>query len=199
MPYLIDSDVFIQAKNGHYGFHFCPAFWDWLVARNAAGQVFSIERIRQELEAGHDELSAWATAQGAGFFIPPDATVAAQLPVVAAWATAPQQGYTAAAIATFLASGDYYLVAHALAYGHTVVTHEIAANTPTRIKIPNACAGVGVPCTNPFQMLGAAGALFVLAQPAVLHAALVVQPQDPLGQGPAALPVQDPPLLPDNP
>jgi Domain of unknown function (DUF4411) len=27
MAYLIDSDVFIQAKNMHYGFDFCPAFW----------------------------------------------------------------------------------------------------------------------------------------------------------------------------
>ncbi|MGH3228502.1 MAG: DUF4411 family protein [Streptosporangiaceae bacterium] len=24
MPYLLDSDVFIQAKNLHYSFDFCP-------------------------------------------------------------------------------------------------------------------------------------------------------------------------------
>ena len=30
MSYLLDSDVFIQAKNLHYGFDFCPAFWDWI-------------------------------------------------------------------------------------------------------------------------------------------------------------------------
>jgi hypothetical protein len=27
MAYLLDSDVFIQAKNLHYGFDFCPGFW----------------------------------------------------------------------------------------------------------------------------------------------------------------------------
>ena len=27
--YLLDSNVFIQAKNLYYGFDFCPAFWDW--------------------------------------------------------------------------------------------------------------------------------------------------------------------------
>ena len=32
--YLLDANVFIQAKNLHYGFDFCPAFWDWLVDRN---------------------------------------------------------------------------------------------------------------------------------------------------------------------
>ena len=41
MPYLLDSNVFIEAKNLHYGLDFCPAFWDWLIASNASGQVFS--------------------------------------------------------------------------------------------------------------------------------------------------------------
>ncbi len=40
------------AKNLHYGLDFCPAFWDWLIARNAAGTVFSIEKVGDELEAG---------------------------------------------------------------------------------------------------------------------------------------------------
>jgi hypothetical protein len=44
MAYLLDSDVFIQAKNLHYGLDFCPAFWDWLIASNATGIVFSIEK-----------------------------------------------------------------------------------------------------------------------------------------------------------
>ena len=30
MAYLLDANVFIAAKNLHYGFDFCPAFWDWL-------------------------------------------------------------------------------------------------------------------------------------------------------------------------
>ena len=36
--YLLDANVFIQAKNLHYGFDFCPAFWDWLVEQNRAGK-----------------------------------------------------------------------------------------------------------------------------------------------------------------
>ncbi len=42
MPYLLDANVFIQAKNLHYGLDFCPAFWDWLIAENANNNVFSI-------------------------------------------------------------------------------------------------------------------------------------------------------------
>jgi hypothetical protein len=60
MAYLLDSDVFIQGKNLHYGLDFCPAFWDWLIARNTAGIVFSIEKVGDELLAGADELADWA-------------------------------------------------------------------------------------------------------------------------------------------
>lgn len=42
MAYLLDANVFIAAKNLHYGLDFCPAFWEWLIERNQAGRVFSI-------------------------------------------------------------------------------------------------------------------------------------------------------------
>ena len=57
MAYLLDADVFIRAKNLHYGLDFCPGFWDWLVAGNDSGRVFSIEKVGDEVQAGADELS----------------------------------------------------------------------------------------------------------------------------------------------
>ena len=45
MAYLLDADVFIRAKNLHYGLVFCPAFWEWLVIENSAGRVCSIEKV----------------------------------------------------------------------------------------------------------------------------------------------------------
>ena len=60
MAYLLDADVFIRAKNLHYGFDFCPAFWDWLVAEHRTGNVYSVEKVGDELQAVADELSAWA-------------------------------------------------------------------------------------------------------------------------------------------
>ena len=57
MTYLLDANVFIQAKNLHYGMDFCPAFWSWLIEKNKAGIVFSIDKIEDELMAGDDELS----------------------------------------------------------------------------------------------------------------------------------------------
>lgn len=52
MAYLLDSNVFIQAKNLHYGFDFCPAFWDWIDSRHDDAVLFSIDRVRDELIGG---------------------------------------------------------------------------------------------------------------------------------------------------
>lgn len=69
MPYLLDANVFIQAKNLHYGFDFCPAFWDWIDRAHAARVVYSIDSVRTELIAGDDELADWSKKQTNGFFL----------------------------------------------------------------------------------------------------------------------------------
>jgi hypothetical protein len=72
MSHLLDSNVFIQAKNLHYGFDFCPAFWDWLDVNNEGGKVFSVEKVGDELVAGCDELAEWASRRGRNFFLAPE-------------------------------------------------------------------------------------------------------------------------------
>lgn len=163
MAYLLDTNVFIQAKNLHYGLDFCPAFWDWLIAGNQAGLVYSIEQVEIEIQAGNDELSDWASQRGATFFRQADAAIVPALGQVSVWATS--QNYEAAAINTFLQIADYYLVAYALAHGHTVVTHEIASVSTRIVKIPNACLGLNVRFMNPFEMLRRERARFVLGVP----------------------------------
>jgi hypothetical protein len=160
MAYLLDANVFIQAKNLYYGLDFCPAFWDWLIQENAAGHVFSIERVGDEIEAGGDELGAWAADRGPGFFLKPDSAILSALPMVSTWVTG--QRYEAAAVNTFLQVADYYLVAHALSHGHTVVTHEKASTSTKKIKIPEPCIALGVKCMTPFEMLRRERARFVL-------------------------------------
>ena len=162
MAYLLDADVFIAAKNLHYGLDFCPAFWEWLVLNNVARRVFSIEKVGDEIEAGADELSAWASNRGSGFFLKPDAAILSVLGSVSTWANG--QNYEPAAVNTFLQVADYYLVAHALAHGHTIVTHEIASASTKKIKIPNACIGLGLKCVTPYEMLRIERARFVLGR-----------------------------------
>ena len=108
MPYLLDANVFIQAKNLHYGLDFCPAFWDWLIQGNAAKEVFSIEKVGDEIQAVADELAVWATQRGDDFFLKPDAQLLPALSTVSTWAAS--QSYEPAAVNTFLLIADYYLV-----------------------------------------------------------------------------------------
>lgn len=163
MPYVLDANVLIQAKNLHYGFDFCPAFWEWLIRSNAAGLVFSIEKVGDEIEAGNDDLAAWAKQRGTDFFLKPDPTIVPALGAVSSWSTS--QMYEPAAVNTFLQVADYYLVAHALARGDTVVSHETPSDSRKRIKIPNACIGVGVKVVTPYEMLRSERARFVLGTP----------------------------------
>ena len=160
MTYLLDANVFIQAKNLHYGLDFCPAFWEWMVDKNSAGRVFSIDKVADEIAAGADELDNWVREHGNDLFMKTGQAVAAQFGVVSTWAT--QQQYEPAAISTFLQVADFYLIAHALVDGHVVVTHEVPANSTKRIKIPNACIGLGLHFMTPYEMLRRERARFVL-------------------------------------
>lgn len=160
MAYLLDANVFIAAKNLHYGLDFCPAFWDWLIVANAEGKLYSIEKVNDEVVGAEDELSDWVSSRGDGFFLAPDASIVPALGAVASWANS--QGYTPAAVSTFLQVADYYLVAQAQAGRHTVVTHEVPSASIRKIKIPDACLGLRVTFMSPFEMLRRERARFVL-------------------------------------
>lgn len=160
MSYILDTNVFIQAKNLHYGLDFCPAFWQSLRDNGAAGRVFSIDKVADEIAAGADELTDWSRQQAAGLFRATDASVVAQFGAVSQWAYGQQ--YEQTAINTFLQVADYYLIAHALAGSHTVVTHELPSNSTRRIKIPNVCAGLNLRFMTPYMMLRTEQARFVL-------------------------------------
>lgn len=156
--YLLDANVFIQAKNAHYRFSIVPGFWQWLLRAHAADQVFSIPAIRDELHAGSDEFSHWVRAEvPSTFIVRASPTIGPSLASLARWC-ATHEAYTQPARDTFLASADYALVAHAQALGMTVVTHEASRpGARNRVLIPQACEAAGVPWMSPFDMLEAAG------------------------------------------
>ncbi len=99
MTYLLDDDVFIQAKNLHYAFALCPAFWDWLDRAHAAGIVYSIDKVVADLQGHQDGLAQWAVARRT-LFLPTDSKVLASFAVVSQWANGHPQ-YERAAIAEF--------------------------------------------------------------------------------------------------
>jgi len=161
MAYLVDANVLIQAKNAHYSFNFCPAFWDWLVAANAAGDVFVIPQVLDEIAKGKDQLKNWCGVHSSLRASAPP-SLPSSLRKVATWTAS--QAYNPNAVSTFLSVVDYQLVAYAHARGDVVVTHEIAAAqiSPKKVKIPEPCKGLGISYMSPYQMLQNEGASFVL-------------------------------------
>lgn len=160
MPYLLDTNVFIEAKNAYYGFDFAPGFWAWIDREHANGNVYSIEMVRDELIGGDDELADWAKNKDQAFFLPPDETMLPSLATIAGWARSGQ--YEGAAANTFLGAADYYLVAHAHAHRFDVVTLEKVSTSTKRIKIPDACIAHGVKTMNTFALLHREKARLVL-------------------------------------
>jgi Domain of unknown function (DUF4411) len=159
--YLIDANILIEAKNRYYGLDFAPGFWDWLMKTRAIGRVFSIEAVRIEIERQKDDLSVWSKNSASPLYLTPRASATTQFRRLTAWANGHQQ-YTAPAKRDFLASADYFLVAQAADLGFTVVTHEVPApHAKKRIKIPEACAEVGVRHCLPWSVLRSEGALFI--------------------------------------
>ncbi|MGP4994835.1 DUF4411 family protein [Glutamicibacter ardleyensis] len=158
--YLLDSNIFITAKNLHYGFDFVPAFWDWLEQGHSAGILCSTEKVRKELTIGADELGNWAQSRSR-LFLSPDASMVPSMQVLASWAHS--GAFTPAAISEFLNVADFELIAYAHAHGHTIVTHERPNPlSKKRILIPDACDALGVPWIGPYEMLRASGVRFIL-------------------------------------
>ena len=159
MSYLLDTNVFIEARNRYYAFDICPGFWDWLTDEEDRGRVLTIDAVRDELAGREDDLAAWMRGRRTSFFESPDAAVLPPLATLATWVRA--QRYRPSAVAEFLASADYYLVASAMARRHTVVTHETPSDAIKRVKIPEPCIAHGVEVVSPFTMLRRLGVRFV--------------------------------------
>lgn len=73
--YLLDSNVFIQAKNGYYSFDIAPGFWRWLELLAEEQGVLTVKAVREEIIDGNDALCDWISDLPKGFFAEPDIPV----------------------------------------------------------------------------------------------------------------------------
>lgn len=159
--YLLDANVFIEAKNRHFGFDICPGFWEWLVLRHQAGTIASIEAVRDELLRGKDDLTTWSQHLAPSFFLAPDPTSVPHMAALSIWAS--KGSYLPVAIAEFLASADYLLAAQAMGAGHVVVTHEVSnPASRRRIMLPDACAHLGVETIGAYEFTRREGLRLIL-------------------------------------
>jgi hypothetical protein len=162
--YVVDSDVLMQAKKQYYAFDLCPSFWEKIAEQHTAGNVISIDHVKQEIDAfdGSDPLKHWANnvAPAAMFDNSATAPVLSAYGSLTQWVSA-QPNYVQQAVNDYASKADGWLCAYCRAHGHTLVTMEgTSPNSRARVMIPDVCNANGILCVNTYEMLRALGISF---------------------------------------
>ncbi|MBI4516302.1 MAG: DUF4411 family protein [Deltaproteobacteria bacterium] len=165
-PFLLDSDVFIAAKNAYYAFDICPGFWSAVLKTYERGSIRSLDRIRNELLLGRKEedLVQWVTsAVPTEFFLDSNADdVSAAFEEVMLWVQRNAR-YFDRAKAKFATEADGWLVAYSMVHGTVVVTNEQSRpESRNRVLLPDVCVQFNVTHRDTFLMLRELGVRFGL-------------------------------------
>ncbi|HKV98817.1 MAG TPA: DUF4411 family protein [Vicinamibacterales bacterium] len=167
--YVLDSNIFIEAKKRYYRFQVCPGFWDALLWQHSQGAIVSIDRVKAEIEHHQDDLKDWTcnTMPGGCFKATNDEAVTTAYGDAIKWVMGnPQFTPEARALFSQETVADAWVIAYAKAHGATVVTEEkLDLQTRKRVKIPNVCQALGVPYMDTFDMLSALSTRFSWQQP----------------------------------
>jgi Domain of unknown function (DUF4411) len=168
-PYLLDSDVFISAKNAYYAFDICPGFWKSIIHFQNEKRVASIDKVRSELLAGRkdDDLVIWVhKSLTREFFLTTDSgDISSNYRDVMLWVQRSPQ-YLDAAKAKFATEADGWLVAYAMVHGSVVITHEQPRpQSKSKVFLPDVCNQFKVKYDNAFVMLRELGAQFQWKSP----------------------------------
>ena len=159
--YVLDANVFIEAARRYYAFDLAPPFWESLVQHAENERIYSIDRVKVELERGKDELAEWATSQFSNAFASTDEEeVTNSYASVMDWVRAQDQ-FSDAAKADFADGADGWLVAYAMSKSQIIVTHEVLdPGIKRKVPIPNVCEAFGVSYVDTFEMLRQLGVRF---------------------------------------
>lgn len=156
-PFVLDSDVFIAAKNAYYAFEICPGFWKGLLQTHARGRIQSIDRIKAELLSGskEEDLVKWVKKEvPKGFFHDSNSSkVSAAFRDVMLWVQRNPQ-YFDRAKAKFATEADGWLVAYSMVNDTVVVTNEQPRpESRNRVLLPDVCGQFNVRYKDTFAML----------------------------------------------
>ena len=75
MKYLFDTNIFVESKK-NLPMDIWPTFWTKMIALINSGKVYSIDKVKDEIDKGGDELTDWIKENAPkGFFLKQDASV----------------------------------------------------------------------------------------------------------------------------
>lgn len=154
--FLFDSDSLIVAKNSYYAPEFSSAFWDWIVAGNQGGVLYTIDKVISEFKGGndndylrkfaeeHEQSLALKTTDNNCLKKYGDIQVWASM----VWASGGKDSRkTTKALEVFAKESiaDPWLVAYASVNGFCIVSNERPApESQTSVKLPDVANAFGV-------------------------------------------------------
>ena len=152
--FVLNASVFIEAARRYYAFDLAPKFWELLIEHAANGRIRSIDRIKDELERGKDQLASWSNSHFSDNFISTDdEDIVKCYGQIITWVQAQGQ-FSDAAKHGFAGGADGWLVAYAKAKGCVVVTQEILSpDIKRKVPIPNVCRAFNLQFVDTFDML----------------------------------------------
>ena len=159
--YILDANIFIEAKRRYYAFDLCPGFWDSLLYHCREGNLESIDRVKVELLEG-DDLDDWKK-QASDLFVSTDSAVVLNAYGNAIQWVQTQERFNDTAKSEFAGGVDAWVIAYAKANNGIVVTQEVSApKSKKAVKIPDVCNHFDVQCVNTFAMLRQLKIVFIL-------------------------------------
>jgi len=124
VKYILDANIFIEAKRRYYAFDLCPGFWGSLLHHNSMGNLESIDRVKGELLEGKDDLAIWSKKVSDLFVSTNVGSVLTAYRDIIQWAQG-QTHFTNAAKSEFARAADAWVIAYAKANNATVLVLDI--------------------------------------------------------------------------
>jgi uncharacterized protein DUF4411 len=128
--FVLDANVFIEAKNSYYAFDLAPLFWRSLIEHAETGCICSIDHVKNELERGNDQLAIWAKDEFVHAFASTDEeNIIKYYSEIINWVNNNDQ-FLDIGKSDFAKGADGWLVAYAKENNCIVVTQEVQDDLP---------------------------------------------------------------------
>lgn len=160
VPFLLDSNFFIEAHRTSYPFDVVPSFWLKVKELAEQGKIISIDKVKKELLQNKDELSQWCLDNLPDHFFEDTSSSITNYAQLTNWVNSMSHQYSPQAISEFLDAdeADAWLIAYAITHTSQIVTHETSnPNSKSRVKLPDAALPHGIVCIKTVDLFRALG------------------------------------------
>jgi predicted nucleic acid-binding protein len=151
--YSFDTSAILNGRRDLFRPTVFQTLWAQIEDAIVAGQIRSVDEVRNELNRRDDDARQWADAQG-------DLFVPLELPIQQSAAQILNLHPRLVSQGGRRSAADPFVIALAMVHNGTVVTEETARGNLTSPRIPDVCGDLGVPCLNLMGYIEAQGWTF---------------------------------------